>query len=257
MILLIGGTSETALIARALVEAGFKVLVSTSTDIPLDIGNHPALTRRVGPLDDNEMLRLVTESGITLMVDASHPYASSVTENARNAAAAAVIPYMRWVRPSVLTQNGWIILAVDHAAAAREACAFGSAVFLTTGSKNLAPYVLEAERTRVPLVVRVLPYPHSMEACRNAGVPDANIITGRGPFSMEDNLEIMRRFNIGVVVTKDSGSEGGVPEKLEAARVHGCRVVVVQRPEESSEKSFTDIGELVAAVLLADAASKK
>lgn len=248
MILLIGGTSETALLALALAEAGFEVLVSTSTDIPLDVGTHPNLTRRVGMLNHDGMSRLMKEFGIRLVVDSSHPYASSVTANARRAASERNVPYLRWARPSDLAQAEGPILAENHEMAARIACAFGRAVLLTTGSRNLVPYVREARRTAVVLVVRVLPYPESMEACRRAGVHATNIVAGRGPFSVEDNLSVMRRFNIGVLVTKDSGSQGGVPQKVEAARIHGCPVVVVRRPEEFPEKTFSDISELVAAV---------
>ncbi|MBF0509675.1 MAG: precorrin-6A/cobalt-precorrin-6A reductase [Deltaproteobacteria bacterium] len=43
MILLIGGTSETASFAEALAAAGFDVLVSTATDVALEVGRHPRI----------------------------------------------------------------------------------------------------------------------------------------------------------------------------------------------------------------------
>jgi len=257
MILVIGGTSETAPLASALAETGLAVLVSTATDVTLDVGNHPNVTRRTGVLDQAGMSRLITERGIRLIVDASHPYATSVRATARKTAAVLGIPYVSWARPPALEQDQAVIVRENHELAADTACSFGLPVLLTTGSRNLLPYVAAALSAGVELVVRVLPHTDSLDACRAAGVREENIVTGRGPFSIEENLEIMRRFEIGVVVTKDSGGAGGVPAKIEAARAHGCRVVVVQRPEESACTTFSDISELVAAVRTAISQSNR
>jgi len=257
MILLIGGTSETAPLALALADAGFRVLVSTATDVPLDVGTHRNISRRVGSLDRAGMLRLATERGIRLFVDASHPYAVSARKNARHAASELGIPYLSWIRPAVLVENELVIFRPNHKLAAETACSLGEPVLLTTGSRHLAPYVKAAERAGVKLVVRVLPHPASLEACRAAGIPEENVVAGRGPFSVEENLLVMRRFSIGVIVTKDSGIAGGVLEKIEAARKHGCRVVVVQRPEEVAGLIFSDVEELVAAVRKRDLSSGK
>ena len=45
-------------------------------------------------------------------------------------------------------------------------------------------------------------------------------------------------------MTKDSGKVSGVSEKLEAARLEGCRAVVVHRPEPSAEY-FDQVGPLI------------
>lgn len=246
MILLFGGTSETASIASALATAGFKVLVSTATDAPLDVGDHPNISRRSGKLSLDQMVRLVNERGVIAIVDASHPYAASVQANARGVADRLKIPYLSWVRPPIQELNSLISLVPDHDTAAKVAFAFGLPVLLTTGSRNLKPYVREANETGTRLVVRVLSHPSSMEACRKAGVSEDNIISGRGPFSTQENLSIIKQFDIGVLVTKDSGVAGGVPEKLDAARLAGCRVVLVQRPAKlSGAEGFNDVSELV------------
>ncbi len=92
----------------------------------------------------------------------------------------------------------------------------------------------------------MLSHPGSIDTCRRAGIPGENIVSGRGPFSVEENLKVINKYGIGVLVTKDSGVAGGVPEKLEAARVAGCRVIIVQRPVESRDtQGFSEISELV------------
>ncbi len=248
MILLIGGTSETAPLGLALASSGWNVLVSTATDVPLDVGNHPNVAHRSGKLDESAMAQLMKERGISIVVDASHPYASTVRSTARNVSQRLGIPYLTYVRPAVVEEQDFIHRAADHEHAAREAFTFGRPVLLTTGSRNLTPYASEARRTGVPLIVRVLQHPDSLDACRSAGIPETNIVTGRGPFSTQDNRSVIRRFSIGCLVTKDSGAAGGVPEKIDAARQENCRVVVIGRPELSGEATCSTFDEVLAAV---------
>lgn len=99
MILLIGGTSETAPLAEALAVAGFKVLVSTATQVPLDVGKHPNITSRSGILDGEGMAQVAAERGARAIVDASHPYSLVAHANAKKVALDLSIPYFRWMRP--------------------------------------------------------------------------------------------------------------------------------------------------------------
>ncbi len=246
MILLLGGTSETAAIASALAKAGLKTLVSTATDIPMSVGEHPNISRRYGKLNSSQMAQLINNKGVIAIVDASHPYAASLKATARNVANQLGIPYLSWLRPPTPERDRSIRCLPDHYSAAREAFSVGTPVLLTTGSRNLQPYVLQAKTTEIRLVVRVLSHQGSIDTCRLAGIPDDNIVFGRGPFSVEENLEVIKKYGIGVLVTKDSGVAGGVPEKLEAARIAGCRVIFVLRPVESSgAQGFSEISELV------------
>jgi precorrin-6A/cobalt-precorrin-6A reductase len=249
MILLVGGTSETAPLAEGLAEEGFAVLVSTATDVTLDTGDHPGIRVRTGPLNQSALEDLVRDQGIRAIVDASHPYASEIQHNAQGAAEKVGIPYFRWLRPGSLNDRSYIHVAEDHAKAAELAFSFGRPVLLTTGSRNLSPYVEESARTGVPLTARVLPHADSTEACRRAGLSKEQIIIGRGPFSLEENRAVIRAHGIGVIVTKDSGEAGGVPVKIEAAVQEACEVVVVRRPEGSVTEGFSDVLCLVDAVL--------
>jgi precorrin-6A/cobalt-precorrin-6A reductase len=139
--------------------------------------------------------------------------------------------------------------AADHAEAAAMAFALGRPVLLTTGSRNLAPYAEAARRTGVPLAVRVLDAPESLAACRTAGIPEERIIAGRGPFSVEANLAAIRRFGIGVIVTKESGRAGGLDAKLAAADQTGAHVIVIRRPEETASGPAFDNPAALIAVL--------
>lgn len=249
MILLLGGTSETARLAAALAAAGRRVLVSTATDAPLALPERPLVSRRCGRLDAAAILALLRDAGAQAVVDATHPYAVEAQANAREAARAAGVPYLRWQRRE--TEEAELqgaVFADGHDEAARLAFSFGCDVLLTVGSRNLAPYVREAHRTGRRVFARVLPLAESLEACRQAGLSGAAVIAARGPFSVEENRLAIQRTGAGVIVTKDSGAEGGVPAKIEAARAEGRRVVVVRRPPCDVANAVRSIDELLRAL---------
>ena len=251
MILLLGGTSETAALAAALAAAGYRVVVSTATEAPLELPAHPLVSRRCGRLDATAMTNYLRDSSTSALVDAAHPYATETHANAEQAARAAAIPYFRWCRAeSALDGLEGVAVAIDHEEAARTAFSFGHTVLLTIGSRNLEPYAREAARTGLGVFARVLPLEESLEACRRAGLPEAAILAARGPFSVEENRAAIRLAGAGTVVTKDGGIEGGLPAKIEAARIEGCRLVAIRRPLVSIPGSevFRSIATLVRAL---------
>lgn len=250
-LLLFGGAAETGPLARAMSNTGCRVLVSTVTDEDLGIEDLPDVLRHVGPLDAPAMVALMQARGVQRVVIATHPYAVVVAENAIAAAQELDIPYIRYVRPPALDgtdeEAACGVIAVDsHAAAADAAFAVGGPVLLTTGSRHLASYVQASARTGLPVVARVLDRPESAQACREAGIPDDRVIAGKGPFGVDANLQHLRRYQIAALVTKDGGRAGGVGDKLEAARVAGCRVVLIRRPAVDEDTVRWDQEEVAA-----------
>jgi precorrin-6x reductase len=116
---------------------------------------------------------------------------------------------------------------------------------LTTGVRNLAPYVSEARKRGIAMRARVLNHPDSVSACHEAGLSANEILCADGPFTLEENIKHLESF--GVLVTKDSGEAGGVDTKLAAARQCGCEVVVIERPSRPVP-GYASIESLVHAV---------
>ena len=249
MIMLLGGTSETAPLAGALLQAGYRVLVSTATDAPLSLPVHPRLERRHGRLDGTAMVELMRRRHIRALIDAAHPYAARAREEAQMAAAALNLPYLRWERPATDFEGFPVTPAADHEQAAELAFTDGRPVLLTTGSRHLSPYVTRARQTGIRLRARVLPHEESRIAVAQAGLSTDEVIYGKGPFSVASNRTHIRKHGIGVLVTKDSGEAGGVPAKLQAAGLERCIVIVVQRPAVSTLfPRFQHLPELLAAL---------
>lgn len=248
MILLLGGTADTEPVARALLGLGRSVLVSTVTDYPLTLSSHPGIQRRFGALHSVSLGELIREHGIVAIVDATHPYAEIIGPLSRRVAGEQGIPYFRFLRPKTEVTGEAVFYAKDHLEAARMVCAFERSVLLTVGTKNIDVYVEAAQRTKTPLYARVLDRQDSIDTCLSSGLPSEAIISGKGPFTTLHNIELIQRFNIGVLVTKDGGVAGGMKEKLEAARKTDCRLVIVDRPRTKEVYVYSDIDSMMSAL---------
>lgn len=244
-VLLLGGTSETEPLALKLANSGYSVLVSTATNEVLRIGEHANIKRRCGRLGTSDMVALLVDGKFSALVDATHPYANEVHQKARRACEHAGLLYLRFQRRETQLHKGDWLSAEDHEDAALLACQYGQPILLTTGSRNLVPYVQEARRKGVPLFARILEHEESIRACDDAGLEESQRILSRGPFSYEDNLSLIRRYRIGVVVSKDSGDAGGVMEKWRAAQDEKCRFIVVKRPQEVMTFTFNCMDDLL------------
>jgi len=230
MILLLGGTSETRPLAEAIAALGYDVLVSTATDEPLDLGSEPRIARRQGRLDQAALTTLLAKRDIQLIVDATHPYATAITELAFLVAKNTGVNYLRYARPIGQYDTESVHLATTHEQAAHYACGLGKTVLLTTGANHLLCYVREAKARGVELYARILPRAESLQLAHQAGLDDTHVLSAKGPFDVTTNLEHIRQTHAGVLVTKESGQAGGLQAKLQAATQEDCRTVLIQRP---------------------------
>ena len=251
MILLLGGTSETPRIANLLAEKNVEVLVSNLSEYPVDWQMSEGIRLRHGGLDVEDMCELIEAEGVTVIVDAGHPYAEKLHGNAIKACSKMKVLYCRYERPGVDYAGYDVEFADDHQSGAERAFEIGQRALLTTGSRNLEPYVRAMRDAGAKLYVRVLPCAESLANCREFGIGEDALIAERGPFTTEQNIELIKKHSIDVLVTKDSGEAGGVIEKLEAARFCGIKVVVIKRPfvSQTAGESFNDICELVKTVV--------
>lgn len=226
-ILLFGGTAEGRELAAWLAAEGWQVTLSVATGYGAELAPHqPGITLSAGRLDRGEMEQLMASRPFACVVDATHPYAVEVTENIRAAAKATGLPLERLVRPADEAEDCLRAGSMDEAA--RMLADLPGKVLLTTGSKELAPFAVPGLAERC--CPRVLPTLDSLGRCLELGFPARNIICMQGPFSQELNAALIRQLDIKVLVTKDTGEQGGFPEKAAAARETGCRLLVVDRP---------------------------
>ncbi|MGV9877980.1 cobalt-precorrin-6A reductase [Streptomyces sp. NPDC003006] len=223
-VLILGGTTEARRLAELLTgEAGLRVTSSLAGRVAAP--RLPPGEVRVGGFGGAEgMAAWLREHRVDALIDATHPFAGTISFNAASAAATTHVPLLALRRPGWVPGEGDDWHPVDSLArAARVLPALGERVFLTTGRMGLAAFAGDPELDALWFLVRSVdapepPFPARME-----------VLLDRGPFTLDGERELLRRHRVDVVVTKDSGGAATAP-KLVAAREAGVPVVVVERP---------------------------
>ena len=224
-LLILGGTAEgraLASAAEARFGASLQVISALAgvTRTPL----LPAGAVRIGGFGGSEGLAAYLRAErIGLLVDATHPFATRISAQARDAAAQADAARLVLVRPPWrrIAGDRWIEVAtVADAPAAIPAGA--RRVFLTVGARALAPF---AGRDDLWFLVRLVDEPAEP-------VPLARhrLICARGPFAEADEQALLAAHGIDCLVTRASGGDA-TAGKLAAARAFGLPVVLVRRPD--------------------------
>jgi len=214
-ILLLGGVTEALAIARQLGPEHVYSLAGIGR-VPQDL----ACQVRVGGYGGAEGLaRYLREAGITLLIDATHPYAAQISRNAATAARAVGIPCWALRRPAWQAQPGDDWREVEDWAGLIDALKPFRRPLFTLGREPLQH--LDEIPPGQFWTLRAL------EAC--PGNDRCEVIGARGPFQLEDEQALFARRQIDVLVSKNSGSVATEP-KLEVARALGVPVLILKRP---------------------------
>ncbi len=238
-ILIFSGTSDGNRLARCLASENFDITLCVATEYGGKVAPHcSGVTVKSGRLDAGEMKRLITRYGFPAVVDATHPYAKEVSENILSACGETGAEYLRLGRGAFSCDGaGWVPSA---AAAAEYLKGTEGNVLLTTGSKELKEFTA-VPGYRERLFARVLSTAEVAEKCRELGFEGKNLICMQGPFSEELNYAMLRQIDAKWLVTKESGTRGGFPEKAEAARRAGAELIIIGRPMENAGQSADEL----------------
>jgi precorrin-6A/cobalt-precorrin-6A reductase len=216
-VLLLGGTSEARALAARL-HPGVDVISSLAGRVP-----DPALPVgevRIGGFGGVDGLRhWLSEAHVDAVVDATHPYAATITANAAAACGEVGLPHLVLARPAWEPGDA-LVVGSDTEAAETIATEQYSRVFLTTGRSGTAAFV----DVDAWFLIRTVTAPDAEALPRRH-----QLVLSRGPYHYEDELALLREHRIEALVTKNSGGAMTRP-KLDAASALGVAVVMVDRP---------------------------
>jgi precorrin-6A/cobalt-precorrin-6A reductase len=216
-ILLLGGTSEARALATRL-HPDDEVISSLAGRVPdpaLPVGDV-----RIGGFGGVDGLRnWLREHVVDAVVDATHPFAATITANAAAACAELGVPHLLLARPAWPAGDA-IVVESDTQAAKVVAEQGFSRVFLTTGRTGTAAF----KDADAWFLIRAVTAPDA-----DALPPDHHILLSRGPYRYRGELELLREHRIDALVTKNSGGAMTRP-KLDAAAALSIPVVMVDRP---------------------------
>jgi len=231
MILVLGGTAEGRTLATELVAAGVPVTSSLAGRVAAP--RLPPGEVRVGGFGGADGLaEYLAEHRISAVINATHPFAAQITANAATACARTGTPLLVLRRPpwQARDDDKWTTTPdLPAAAAALTDYAAEAVVLLTIGRQGVAAFSAAPQR----FWLRSVDPPDGPLPAR------AEVILDRGPFTVPDERELMRRLTVDVLVTKNSGGPMTVA-KLVAARELGLPVIVVDRPPLPPDMQVVD-----------------
>jgi len=216
-VLLLGGTSEGRALAARL-HPDVDVVSSLAGRVP-----DPALPVgevRIGGFGGVEgMRRWLVDSKVDAVVDATHPYAATITAHAAAVCDELGLPHLLLARPAWPPGDA-LVVDSDAEAAKTVTTERYSRVFLTTGRSATAAFADVDAWFLIRAVTA--PDPDTLP-------PHHQLVLSRGPYHYEDELALLRDHRINALVTKNSGGQMTRP-KLDAAAALGVVVVMVDRP---------------------------
>lgn len=216
-VLLLGGTAEgRALAARLHPETDLiSSLAGRVPDPALPVGEV-----RIGGFGGVDGLRQwLIGNGISAVVDATHPFAATMTAHAAAACADLGLPHVVLCRPAWDPEAATSVSS-DNEAAEWVAAQGYSRVFLTTGRSGTQAF----RDSGAWFLIRVVTAPEPDTLPRHH-----ELLFSRGPYRFDDECALLSDHRIDVLVTKNSG--GGLTRaKLDAAQALGVDVVMIDRP---------------------------
>jgi len=243
-ICIFAGTTEGRELAEFLAGQPVAVTVCVATEYGETLlPSASNITVSSQPLPPEEIESMFRRESFDLAVDATHPYAASITESIWRACQKTGTEYLRLLRDSGSSGEEGVFVENVETAVQYLSRVSGN-ILLTTGSKDL-PVFSGIRDFSQRVYARVLPMDASLKACQQAGLQPSHILAMQGPFSREMNAAMLRMISAEYLVTKDGGSPGGFDEKAAAAEDAGAKLVVIGRPPQREGISLSKVIDLV------------
>ncbi|MFO1128844.1 MAG: cobalt-precorrin-6A reductase [Rhodospirillales bacterium] len=234
-LLILGGTGEASGLAAA-AAARFAGRLEVTLSLAGRLAERPPppgyRVRRGGFGGTEGLVRHLAAAAVDLVIDATHPFAATISAHAAAACAAAAVPRLLLLRPPWVpaADDRWIEVADADEAAARLP-ALGRRVFLTTGPGSFAAFAAVPD---VWFLVRLFEPPPSP-----LPLPRHRAVIARPPFTVDDETALIRDHAIETVVSKQAG--GATRAKLQAAARLGLPVVMIRRPDKPAGARVADV----------------
>lgn len=234
-IIMLGGTKDSInIIEHIKKNYDAHILTTTTTEygsrLAREGGSDETISR---PLPKEEIIQIIKDNNFDILIDATHPFAQHITQTSVSIADELKIPFIRFERPTINLENIdtshiHYVKSFDEAGKLIEN-EFPQGNILHFAGANTMQDILEyisSER----FYPRILKVKSSLEKCETLNINPDHIIPMTGAASLEENIELIEKYDAKVMITKESGEIGGVIEKIEAANEKDIALVMIQRP---------------------------
>ncbi len=240
---LIGGTGDSVTIVEAIATHYFPCIITVTTSTAKYLyPHHSHIKIKVGKLNTVAIKQFCEQEIIKGIIDASHPFAISISEQVMNVAKSLFIPYLRYERPS-LTPNPQTIYLSSFDELITGNYLKDKRVLLTVGCQALSRFKLWHQQSL--LYARILPKLASLEMALKAGFSAHQLIALRPPISVELERALWQQWKIDLVITKASGKQGGEEIKEKVAEELSIPLIIIKRPSLNYPQQTERLSDII------------
>ena len=235
-ILIIGGTTQGNLLGRELHKKNKNYIISYAGRV--NIIQSIGLNNRIGGFGGIiKMSQWLKDNKISHVVDASHPFAKQISYNTFNACTFNKIPIVRYSR------KPWAQTKKDN--------------WQNTDTFEEANSLLNSNRKRIFLAIGRLKLEifssfnqhfyllRMVEKFKvNPNFTDYHCLVSRGPFNIDDDISLIKKFKIDLIISKNAGGSGAF-SKIQAARILKIPVIMIKRPELPNVQEYYNLEEII------------
>jgi precorrin-6A/cobalt-precorrin-6A reductase len=235
-IFLLGGTKDSINIIQHIKKNYDAYIMTTTTTeygarLAMEGGSDDTIAR---PLPKDEIIKILTDEGFDILIDATHPFAAHITQTSAGIARELKVPYIRFERPitnleNIDTSHIHYVNSFDDAGKLIAGKFSQGNVLHFAGANTMADIVKYVPVERC--YPRILKVENSIRKCDELGIDSSHIIPMTGAATLEENIDLIEKYDASVMITKESGEIGGVVEKIEAANQKDIAIIMIQRPE--------------------------
>lgn len=221
-ILILGGTAEARDLADRLTgRSGFRVITSLAGRTK-SVAALSGEIRSGGFGGAEGLANYLSSETISLVIDATHPFAATISTHAFEACVDTNTPRITLTRPPwpLPEGGGWQEVA-NLTAAAETLPGLASRVFVTTGQRGLEAFTGMDD---IHFLVRLIEMPADP-----LPLTDYRVITARPPHDLDTERALLSQHRIDCLVSKNSGG-AATEAKITAALEASIPIVLIQRP---------------------------
>jgi len=234
-VLILGGTGDAVKLAAKLVNIPKLEIITSLAGRTLKpsalVGNY-----RIGGFGGElGLINYLKAQKIDLLIDATHPCAGQISWHGAIACKVAKIPHLMLARPQWQKVEGDRWIEVESIEAAAQIIPeLGTRVFITSGRQQLEPFFNLAKlNPQMWFLLRSIDPPDLV-------IPNSKLLLDRGPFHLDQERQLLKDFQIEVIVSKNSGGDA-TSAKLIAARELNIPIVMIQRPPMPEAETVNSI----------------
>ncbi|MBQ4802758.1 precorrin-6A/cobalt-precorrin-6A reductase [Aquimarina sp. MMG015] len=227
MTLVFGGTTEGKKTATLLEGIALPFVYSTKTNIPFITTK--IASYRYGALDEKQLEKYIIDNSIKTIVNASHPFAELLHNTIAKVAERMQIPVIRFGRQLLSKTAHSLVSYVNTYNEALELLQENQRVLALTGVqsiKRLTPWWKENATC-----FRILNRPESLAIAAESDFPKEQLILGLPSSDLKKEIDLIKKHQIDVVLTKETGSSGFLSTKIEAALKTNAQIIIIKQPK--------------------------